>query len=66
LGKTLKRDSYLPVGSRNLKAVDKSKLICYDAIELDPEDMCRLAKDEPQVIFKPHFQFIIFKNQVID
>lgn len=45
----VKRDSYLPVGSQNLKAVAKAKLR-YDPVELDPEDMCRLASDEPQVL----------------
>ncbi|RZF46596.1 hypothetical protein LSTR_LSTR002928 [Laodelphax striatellus] len=43
----VKRDSYLPVGSHNLKAVAKAKLR-YDPVELDPEDMCRLAAEEPQ------------------
>ncbi|XP_068086023.1 DNA polymerase epsilon catalytic subunit 1 [Anabrus simplex] len=45
----VKRDSYLPVGSQNLKAVAKAKLR-YDPVELDPEDMCRLAAEEPQVL----------------
>lgn len=45
----VKRDSYLPVGSQNLKAVAKAKLR-YDPVELDPEDMCRLATDEPQIL----------------
>ncbi|KAG8329998.1 hypothetical protein J6590_073656 [Homalodisca vitripennis] len=45
----VKRDSYLPVGSQNLKAVAKAKLR-YDPVELDPEDMCRLASEEPQVL----------------
>ena len=44
----VKRDSYLPVGSHNLKAVAKAKLR-YDPVEIDPEDMCRLASEEPQV-----------------
>ena len=35
----MKRDSYLPVGSHNLKAVAKAKLR-YDPVELDPEEMC--------------------------
>lgn len=43
----VKRDSYLPVGSQNLKAVAKAKLR-YDPVELDPEDMCRLAAEQPQ------------------
>lgn len=45
----MKRDSYLPVGSQNLKAVAKAKLR-YDPVELDPEDMCRLAIEQPQVM----------------
>ncbi|KAK3581719.1 hypothetical protein CHS0354_015350 [Potamilus streckersoni] len=45
----VKRDSYLPVGSRGLKAVAKAKLR-YDPVELDPEDMCRMASEEPQVL----------------
>lgn len=44
----VKRDSYLPVGSQNLKACTKAKLR-YDPVELDPEQMCAMAKDEPQV-----------------
>ncbi|XP_048254478.1 DNA polymerase epsilon catalytic subunit A-like isoform X1 [Haliotis rufescens] len=45
----VKRDSYLPVGSQNLKAVAKAKLR-YDPVELDPEEMCRMASEEPQVL----------------
>ncbi|KAL4229089.1 hypothetical protein ACF0H5_012128 [Mactra antiquata] len=45
----VKRDSYLPVGSQGLKAVAKAKLR-YDPTELDPEDMCRMAAEEPQVL----------------
>ncbi|EFN67414.1 DNA polymerase epsilon catalytic subunit A [Camponotus floridanus] len=45
----VRRDSYLPVGSQNLKAVAKAKLR-YDPVELDPEDMCRLASEEPEVL----------------
>ncbi len=45
----VKRDSYLPVGSQNLKAVAKAKLR-YDPVELDPEDMCRLASEQPQIM----------------
>ncbi|VDN01879.1 unnamed protein product [Thelazia callipaeda] len=47
--KWVKRDSYLPVGSQNLKACTKAKLR-YDPIELDPEQMCIMAKDEPQTL----------------
>ncbi|CAN7979975.1 unnamed protein product, partial [Ixodes pacificus] len=43
------RDSYLPVGSQNLKAVAKAKLR-YDPVELDPEDMCKMAAEQPQVL----------------
>ena len=45
----VKRDSYLPVGSQGLKAAAKAKLR-YDPVELDPEDMCRMATEEPQVL----------------
>ncbi|KAJ3603695.1 hypothetical protein NHX12_028439 [Muraenolepis orangiensis] len=38
----VKRDSYLPVGSQNLKAAAKAKL-SYDPVELDPEEMCRMT-----------------------
>lgn len=37
------------MGSQNLKAVAKAKLR-YDPVELDPEDMCRLASEQPQVM----------------
>ena len=43
----VKRDSYLPVGSQNLKAASKAKLR-YDPVEVDPEDMCRMAAEQPQ------------------
>lgn len=45
----VKRDSYLPVGSQNLKAVAKAKLR-YDPVELDPEEMCPLAVNNPQLL----------------
>nr|XP_003707004.1 PREDICTED: DNA polymerase epsilon catalytic subunit A [Megachile rotundata] len=45
----VRRDSYLPVGSQNLKAVAKAKLR-YDPVELDPEDMCKLASEEPETL----------------
>ncbi|KOC70592.1 DNA polymerase epsilon catalytic subunit A [Habropoda laboriosa] len=45
----VRRDSYLPVGSQNLKAVAKAKLR-YDPVELDPEDMCRLASEDPETL----------------
>eukprot|EP00659_Diplonema_papillatum_P019262 gene19262-29671_t len=41
------RDSYLPQGSRSLKAVSKAKL-GYDPLEIDPEDMLPLAREDPQ------------------
>lgn len=47
LHRWVKRDSYLPVGSHNLKAAAKAKL-GYDPVELDPEDMCRMATEQPQ------------------
>lgn len=43
----VKRDSYLPVGSQGLKAVAKAKLR-YDPVELDPEEMCKKAVEQPQ------------------
>ena len=43
------RDSYLPQGSRGLKAVTKNKL-GYDPVEVDPEDMVRLAATSPQAM----------------
>lgn len=49
----VKRDSYLPVGSHNLKAAAKAKL-GYDPVELDPEDMCRMATEQPQARAFPH------------
>ncbi|XP_014238604.1 DNA polymerase epsilon catalytic subunit A [Trichogramma pretiosum] len=45
----VKRDSYLPVGSQGLKAVSKAKLR-YDPVEIDPEDMCRLAAEDPETM----------------
>lgn len=43
------RDSYLPQGSRGLKAVTKYKL-GYDPVEVDPEDMVRFAAEQPQAM----------------
>ncbi|PIC54700.1 hypothetical protein B9Z55_003843 [Caenorhabditis nigoni] len=43
----VKRDSYLPVGSQNLKAVTKAKLR-YDPVEVEPELMCKMAREQPQ------------------
>ena len=43
------RDSYLPQGSRGLKAVTVAKL-GYDPDELDPELMTRYASDRPQTL----------------
>uniref|UniRef100_A0A1I8G0W5 DNA polymerase epsilon catalytic subunit n=1 Tax=Macrostomum lignano TaxID=282301 RepID=A0A1I8G0W5_9PLAT len=45
--KWVKRDSYLPVGSQGLKAVAKAKLR-YNPVEIDPEDMCRMAAEDPR------------------
>ena len=45
----VKRDSYLPVGSQGLKAAAKAKLR-YDPVELDPEEMCKMATEQPQVL----------------
>ena len=41
------RDSYLPQGSRGLKAVTKYKL-GYDPKEISPEDMLPFARERPQ------------------
>lgn len=43
----VKRDSYLPVGSQHLKAATRAKLR-YNPVEIDPEDMCRMASEDPQ------------------
>ncbi|EWC45573.1 DNA polymerase epsilon catalytic subunit A [Drechslerella stenobrocha 248] len=43
------RDSYLPQGSRGLKAVTTAKL-GYDPDELDPELMTRYANERPQTL----------------
>ncbi|TGZ66839.1 hypothetical protein CRM22_005120 [Opisthorchis felineus] len=43
----VKRDSYLPVGARGLKAVAKAKLH-YDPVEVDPEVMCQMAREAPR------------------
>ncbi|KAI4260020.1 MAG: hypothetical protein LQ352_000516 [Teloschistes flavicans] len=43
------RDSYLPQGSRGLKAVTVAKL-GYDPDELDPELMTRYAGEKPQIL----------------
>ena len=43
------RDSYLPQGSRGLKAVTVAKL-GYDPDEIDPELMTRYASEQPQVL----------------
>ncbi|KAF1988280.1 DUF1744-domain-containing protein [Aulographum hederae CBS 113979] len=43
------RDSYLPQGSRGLKAVTVAKL-GYSPDELDPEDMTPYASERPQVL----------------
>ncbi|EME32355.1 DNA polymerase epsilon subunit 1 [Galdieria sulphuraria] len=43
------RDSYLPQGSRGLKAVTRS-LLGYDPLELDPEEMMPAARSNPQLL----------------
>ena len=45
----VKRDSYLPAGSQGLKAVAHAKL-GYDPLELDPEEMALLAREDPQTL----------------
>lgn len=42
----VKRDAFLPQGSHGLKAVTKKKL-GYIPIEVDPEDMVPLARNDP-------------------
>lgn len=42
----VQRDSYLPQGTQGLKSVTKHKL-GYDPVEVDAEDMLRLAVEEP-------------------
>eukprot|EP01080_Neovahlkampfia_damariscottae_P004429 gene4429-7804_t len=42
----VKRDSYLPQGSHGLKAVTK-KLLGYDPIEVNPEEMVEMAQKNP-------------------
>lgn len=43
----VRRDAFLPQGSHGLKAVTKAKL-GYDPIEVDPEKMLQMAKDDPK------------------
>lgn len=43
----VQRDAFLPHGSHGLKAVTRAKL-GYDPIEVDPEQMVRMAEEEPQ------------------
>ncbi|CDS37731.1 dna polymerase epsilon catalytic subunit a [Echinococcus multilocularis] len=45
----VKRDSYLPIGAHGLKAVAKAKLH-YDPIEMDPEVMCLMAREDPRTL----------------
>ncbi|KAL8452745.1 hypothetical protein Emed_001309 [Eimeria media] len=45
--KWVERDSYLPQGSRTLKAVCKAKLR-FNPVEVDPEEMVPLAREHPQ------------------
>lgn len=45
----VRRDSYLPIGSQGLKPVARAKL-GYDPVELNPEDMVRMAVEQPQVL----------------
>lgn len=43
------RDSYLPQGSQGLKAVTR-KLLHYNPLEIDPEEMVRYAIENPRVM----------------
>uniref|UniRef100_A0A0N5CFF4 DNA polymerase epsilon catalytic subunit n=1 Tax=Strongyloides papillosus TaxID=174720 RepID=A0A0N5CFF4_STREA len=45
----VQRDSYLPMGSQNLKACTKAKL-GYEPVELDPELMVTMAIEKPQIL----------------
>lgn len=45
--KWVQRDSYLPIGAQGLKAVCRAKLR-YDPVEVDPEEMCAMARDDPR------------------
>ncbi|KRY46498.1 DNA polymerase epsilon catalytic subunit A [Trichinella britovi] len=47
--KWVKRDSYLPMGSHNLKACARIKLR-YDPVELDPEELVPMARSKPQTV----------------
>ena len=81
----VKRDSYLPVGSQNLKATTKARRSCdnhvtitwakplpptaqaklrYDPVELDPEDMCRMASEQPRVRRKQSTSPIAFMSSL--
>ncbi|CAD7699674.1 unnamed protein product [Ostreobium quekettii] len=43
------RDSYLPQGSRGLKAVTRAKL-GYSPMEVPPEEMVKMAQEQPQAM----------------
>lgn len=43
----VQRDSYLPAGSRGLKAVTKAKLQ-YNPLEINPEEICPMGVKDPQ------------------
>jgi len=45
----VKRDSYLPAGSHGLKAVTR-KLLKFNPIEVDAEDMLPFARSQPQTM----------------
>lgn len=45
----VQRDSYLPMGSQNLKATTKAKL-GYDPVEVDPELMLEMARHQPKTL----------------
>ena len=49
LHRWVQRDSYLPMGSQNLKAVTKAKL-GYVPEEIDPEEMLTFARENPKVL----------------
>ncbi|CAF2796362.1 unnamed protein product [Rotaria sp. Silwood2] len=58
--KWIKYDSYLPVHSHGLKAVTKVKLH-YNSIEINPEDMRRLAVEQSQTLANDSVSYVVAK-----
>lgn len=66
----VQRDAFLPHGSHGLKAVTKKKL-GFDPIEVDPEEMVNLAKNDPQTLCEYSVSdavctFLLYKKHVHD